>query len=108
MLVGAYRAQLSTPEVYAAFDVLGGDGSPNDLQAAAVSLHPRSGAAIRLAQDAGATRAFISGSGPSVCAFVPDDAAAQAVERAWLDAQAVDRLFVAQAPVTPVVHAPER
>lgn len=107
VLVGAYRAQLSTPEVYAAFDVLGGDGSPNDLQAAAVSLHPRSGVAIELARAAGATRAFISGSGPSVCAFVPDDAAAHAVERAWLGAQAVDRLFVAQAPVTPVVQAPE-
>ncbi len=107
VLVGAYRAQLSTPEVYAAFDVLGGDGSPNDLQAAAVSLHPRSGVAIELATAAGATRAFVSGSGPSVCAFVPDDAAARAVERAWLDAQAVDRLFVAQAPVAPIVHAPE-
>lgn len=107
VLVGAYRAQLSTPEVYAAFDVLGGDGSPNDLQAAAVSLHPRSGVAIELARAAGATRAFISGSGPSVCAFVPDDAAAHAVERAWLGAQAVDRLFVAQAPVAPVVQAPE-
>lgn len=108
VLVGAYRAQLSTPEVYAAFDVLGGDGAPNDLQAAAVSLHPRSGAAIGLAKGAGATQAFVSGSGPSVCAFVPDDDTARAVEEAWTRMDAVDRLFVAHAPVTPIIDTSGR
>ncbi len=72
VLVGAYRAQLSTPEVYAAFDVLGPGGGPNDLQQAAISLHPRSGVAVDAALGAGASAAFVSGSGPSVVAFAPD------------------------------------
>ena len=43
LLVGAYRAELRTPEVYATFDQIGaGDGDENHLQKAAVSLHPRS------------------------------------------------------------------
>lgn len=104
-IVGAYRAQLSTPEVYAAFDVLGaGEGDDNDLQKAAISLHPRSGLAIAAARAAGATRAFVSGSGPSVVAFVPDDAVGRAVRAAWGESGAVDRVFLADAPVAPRVH----
>ena len=105
VLVGAYRAQLSTPEVYAAFDVLGPGGGPNDLQQAAISLHPRSGVAIDAALGAGASTAFVSGSGPSVIAFVPNEPAAQAVQRAWLQADAVDRIYCADAPARPVVRA---
>ena len=42
LLIGAYQAELRTPEVYATFDELGGDpGHANDLQRAAISLHPR-------------------------------------------------------------------
>ena len=104
VLVGAYRAQLSTPEVYAAFDVLGAAGGPNDLQQAAISLHPRSGVAIDTALGAGASTAFVSGSGPSVIAFVPNEPAAQAVQRAWLQADAVDRIYFADAPARPVVR----
>lgn len=104
VLVGAYRAQLSTPEVYAAFDVLGPGGGPNDLQQAAISLHPRSGVAVDAALGAGASAAFVSGSGPSVVAFVPDEPAAQAVQRAWLQADAVDRITLADAPAQPIVR----
>ena len=76
LVVGAYQAELRTPEVYATFDELGGDPDhDNDLQRAAISLHPRSGAAVRAALQAGATHAFVSGSGPSVVAFAPDAAA---------------------------------
>ena len=51
LLVGAYRAELRTPEVYATFDQIGaGDGDENHLQKAAVSLHPRSGQAIEPAR----------------------------------------------------------
>ena len=54
LLVGAYRAELRTPEVYATFDQIGaGDGDENHLQKAAVSLHPRSGQAIEEALRAG-------------------------------------------------------
>ena len=77
LLVGAYRAELRTPEVYATFDQIGaGDGDENHLQKAAVSLHPRSGQAIEEALRAGASQAFVSGSGPSVIAFVPTEDAA--------------------------------
>ena len=86
LVVGAYQAELRTPEVYATFDELGGDPDhDNDLQRAAISLHPRSGAAVRAALQAGATHAFVSGSGPSVVAFA-------------------DRIIAADAPATPKVH----
>lgn len=109
MLVGAYHTQLSTPTVYSAFDRLGAgtttDAGSNDLQRAAISLHPRSGTAIRTACEAGATRSFISGSGPSVIACVRDDRAEAAVRHAWIRSMAVDRIISACAPATPIMHA---
>ena len=105
LVVGAYQAELRTPEVYATFDELGGDPDhDNDLQRAAISLHPRSGAAVRAALQAGATHAFVSGSGPSVVAFAPDAARLQAIANAWREAAAVDRIIAADAPATPKVH----
>ena len=57
LVVGAYQAELRTPEVYATFDELGGDPDhDNDLQRAAISLHPRSGAAVRAALQAASIR----------------------------------------------------
>ncbi|NEG95511.1 4-(cytidine 5'-diphospho)-2-C-methyl-D-erythritol kinase [Bifidobacterium sp. SMB2] len=104
MVVGAYNAQLSTPEVYRTFDVVGTNaGEANHLQKAAVALHPRSGEAIAAALDAGASSAFVSGSGPSVVACVPDERTSAAVCRAWQAARCVDRLFETSAPVTPIV-----
>lgn len=105
LVVGAYQAELRTPEVYATFDELGGNPDhDNDLQRAAISLHPRSGAAVRAALQAGATHAFVSGSGPSVVAFAPDAARLQAIANAWREAAAVDRIIAADAPATPKVH----
>lgn len=105
VLIGAYQAELRTPEVYAAFDELGaGPGDENHLQQAAISLHPRSGDAIAAALDAGARHAFVSGSGPSVVAFVPDDAAAEAVAGQWRRRGVVDRIIMAGAPAVPKVH----
>ena len=105
LVVGAYQAELRTPEVYATFDELGGDPDhDNDLQRAAISLHPRSGAAVRAALQAGATHAFVSGSGPSVVAFAPDVARLQAIANAWRESAAVDRIIAADAPATPKVH----
>ena len=104
VLVGAYQSQLSTPEVYRTFDVVGaGEGDHNHLQAAAISLHPRSGHAIEAAHKAGARHAFISGSGPSVVAFVPDDATAQRVVDAWRTGGLVDRIIRAKAPAHPII-----
>ncbi|WP_417852272.1 4-(cytidine 5'-diphospho)-2-C-methyl-D-erythritol kinase [Bifidobacterium oedipodis] len=104
VLVGAYQSQLSTPEVYRTFDVVGaGADDRNHLQAAAISLHPRSGHAIDAAREAGARHAFISGSGPSVVAFVPDDATAQRVIEAWRTAELVDRIIRAKAPAHPII-----
>ena len=105
LVVGAYQAELRTPEVYATFDELGGDPDhDNDLQRAAISVHPRSGAAVRAALQAGATHAFVSGSGPSVVAFAPDAARLQAIANAWRESAAVDRIIAADAPATPKVH----
>lgn len=106
MLVGAYLSQLSTPEVYSTFDVLGaGEGDLNELQHAAVSLHPRSGVAIREAQQAGATSAFVSGSGPTVIAVVPNDRVREATRAAWQASGAVDRIIETQAPAVPLMRA---
>ena len=105
LVVGAYQAELRTPEVYATFDELGGNPDhDNDLQRAAISLHPRSGAAVRAALQAGATHAFVSGSGPSVVAFAPDTTRLQAIANAWRESAAVDRIIAADAPATPKVH----
>lgn len=104
LLVGAYQAQLSTPEVYGEFDVVGaGEGDRNHLQKAAVSLHPRSGAAIREALAAGASHAFVSGSGPSVVAFTPTPSIRRDVIAAWERSKAVDRIIAAEAPAAPSV-----
>lgn len=104
LLVGAYQAQLSTPEVYGEFDVVGaGEGDRNHLQKAAVSLHPRSGTAIREALAAGASHAFVSGSGPSVVAFTPTPSIRRDVIAAWERSKAVDRIIAAEAPAVPSV-----
>ncbi len=104
LVVGAYCSQLSTPEVYAAFDQLGaGEGEHNHLQHAAISLHPRSGEAIDAALRSGARHAFISGSGPSVVAFTPTPAIRQAVITAWQRDGSVDRIIAAEAPAEPSV-----
>jgi 4-diphosphocytidyl-2-C-methyl-D-erythritol kinase len=90
---------LSTPEVYAACDRLRGDrqvpqptvdaammaalraGDPralaaalhNDLEPAALSLHPALRATLRAGREAGALGGLVSGSGPT-CAFLARDA----------------------------------
>lgn len=105
VLIGAYHAPLSTPEVYRTFDRIGSErGDANMLQKAAVTLHPRSGEAIGHALRAGATTAFVSGSGPSVIACVPDDATADAVARTWTARRCVDRYYRAAMPATPVIE----
>ena len=104
VLVGAYQAQLSTPEVYRTFDAIGaGAGDDNHLQAAAISLHPRSGQAIRAARQAGARHAFVSGSGPSVVAFAPEDAIAERIIKQWRHAGCVDRIIRSHAPAAPII-----
>lgn len=105
LLIGAYRAELRTPEVYATFDQIGaGKADDNHLQKAAIALHPRSGQAIEEALHAGARQAFVSGSGPSVIAFVPTDDIAAAVQAAWQDSCCVDRIIATSAPARPIVH----
>lgn len=105
VLIAAYDAHVSTADVYHTFDTVGaGEGEANHLQQAAVQLHPRSGKAVELAKAAGATQAFVSGSGPSVVAFVPDDAVAAVVEAQWRLNCAADRIIRAKAPVQPAVR----
>ena len=104
VLVGAYQSQLSTPEVYHTFDAVGpGNDDRNHLQAAAISLHPRSGQAIDAAVNAGARHAFVSGSGPSVVAFVPASTTARRIIDAWRNGGMVDRIIKASAPAHPII-----
>nr|WP_314687306.1 4-(cytidine 5'-diphospho)-2-C-methyl-D-erythritol kinase [uncultured Bifidobacterium sp.] len=104
VLVGAYDDRLSTPEVYRRFDEIGANpGDSNDLQRAAISLHPRSGEAVDIAAATGARHAMVSGSGPTVVAFVPDDTVRESVRRAWAESGAVDYVLSARAPCAPVV-----
>jgi 4-diphosphocytidyl-2-C-methyl-D-erythritol kinase len=104
-LIGAYQQRLPTVEVYGAFDRLGSNPDDmNALQHAAVTLHPRSRQAIDLALAAGATHAFVSGSGPSVIACVNGVGVAQAVREAWLAARATDWILAARSPARPQVE----
>ena len=99
---------LSTPAVFRRFDELTGTGAPavrdvpealtsalragdapalaaslhNDLQAAALDLRPELARVIAVAEEAGALRAIVSGSGPTVAALVPDARVATHVARA--------------------------
>lgn len=109
LLIGAYHDALSTPAVYRQYDLVGAGVKPdgttdaNHLQHAAISLHPRSGEAIEQAIAAGATQSFVSGSGPSVIAFVPDDETAANVRDSWTSSRCVDRIIAADAPAVPRV-----
>ncbi len=71
----------------------------NDLAPAALSLRPELARVIALAQDAGALRAIISGSGPTVAALVPDAATAQAVAQALDHSGVCAGVLRADAPV---------
>lgn len=104
VIIGAYDTHVSTADVYRMFDDIGAKaGDANHLQAAAIALHPRSGEAIDAAQAAGASQAFVSGSGPSVLAFAPDEATIQAIAARWQESGAVDRTIRAKAPAKPTV-----
>ena len=102
LLIGAYEDQLSTAQVYKAFDLIGpGPNDLNDLQETACTLHPRSRQALDLARRAGIGPAFISGSGPSVVVMAPRPEQASTLIRLWREQNAVDRIIKADSPVLP-------
>ena len=116
---------LSTPAVFRRFDVLPGAGEPavrdvpealtaalragdvraladslhNDLQAAAIDLRPELARVISVAEEAGALRAIVSGSGPTIAALVEDPGSAQRVSRALKASGLVADVLRADAPV---------
>ncbi len=116
---------LSTPAVFRRFDVLPGAGEPavrdvpealtaalragdvraladslhNDLQAAAIDLRPELARVISVAEEAGALRAIVSGSGPTIAALVEDPGSAQCVSRALKASGLVAGVLRADAPV---------
>ena len=116
---------LSTPAVFRRFDVLPGAGEPavrdvpealtaalragdvraladslhNDLQAAAIDLRPELARVISVAEEAGALRAIVSGSGPTIAALVEDAGGAQRVSRALKASGLVAGVLRADAPV---------
>ena len=116
---------LSTPAVFRRFDELTGTGAPavrdvpevltsalragdapalaaslhNDLQAAALDLRPELAQVIAVAEEAGALRAIVSGSGPTIAALVENPAGAQQVSRALMASGLVADVLRADAPV---------
>lgn len=117
---------LSTPAVFRRFDELTGAGEPavrdvpealtaalragdaraladsldNDLQAAALDLRPELAEVIAVAEEAGALRAIVSGSGPTIAALVEDPGSAQRVSRALKASGLVAGVLRADAPVS--------
>lgn len=113
---------LSTPSVFREFDRQGGAGSTeisptllealragdpravgaalvNDLQPAAIALHPPLAHTLKLGLDAGAFGAIVSGSGPT-CAFLAASAAhAAEVAAALIDFSGVRAVRSAYGPV---------
>lgn len=74
LLVGAYRAQLSTPNVYSTFDKMGAGRRRRQPSAARRGhLAPPQRRSHRSRPGRRGIRSFVSGSGPSVIAFVTDD-----------------------------------
>ena len=116
---------LSTPAVFRRFDEMAGGGQPalhdvpetltaalragdaralagslhNDLQAAALDLRPELAEVIAVAEEAGALRAIVSGSGPTIAALVEDPGSAQRVSRALKASDLVADVLRADAPV---------
>ena len=71
----------------------------NDLQAAALDLRPELAEVIAVAEEAGALRAIVSGSGPTIAALVEDAGGAQRVSRALKASGLVAGVLRADAPV---------
>ena len=96
---------LSTPTVYAAFDEIGqhssftdlsvsskissvqelGSRMSNDLEQAAFSLMPALRELVENLQELGATRAMVSGSGPTIAALFDSEAKAREVSKVLVD-----------------------
>lgn len=72
----------------------------NDLQAAAFSLRPELAEVVSVAEGAGALRAIVSGSGPTVAALVPDPVTATQVCRALKASGLVSGTLRVDAPVS--------
>ncbi|WP_366180496.1 4-(cytidine 5'-diphospho)-2-C-methyl-D-erythritol kinase [Actinomyces timonensis] len=71
----------------------------NGLQEAALDLRPELAEVIETAERAGALRAIVSGSGPTIAALAPDSATAQRVARALSASGACAGVVRADAPV---------
>ena len=71
----------------------------NDLQDAALDLRPELARVIAVAEEAGALRAIVSGSGPTIAALVEDPGGAQRVSRALMASGLVADVLRADAPV---------
>ncbi|MBW3069422.1 4-(cytidine 5'-diphospho)-2-C-methyl-D-erythritol kinase [Actinomyces sp. 594] len=75
------------------------DALHNDLQAAALDLRPQLADIIAAAESAGALRAIVSGSGPTIAALAPDPAAAMRVANALTASGLVAQALRVDAPV---------
>lgn len=71
----------------------------NDLQETVIDLRPRVRDVIELAEDAGALRALVAGTGPAVACLVPSSGAAMRISRALTASGLVASAVRADAPV---------
>lgn len=71
----------------------------NDLEEAAISLRPELADVSALAEEAGALRAIVSGSGPTIAALVPDPMTGMLVSRALEASSLIAGTVRADAPV---------
>lgn len=116
---------LSTPEVFAALDAVGGPGGrwrplpdlgnddlarltgpadqlagalDNDLTEAALRLHPALAGTIGTAREAGALGVVLSGSGPTVAALARNAGHARALAEAWRGTPGVAEVLTTRGP----------
>jgi 4-diphosphocytidyl-2-C-methyl-D-erythritol kinase len=113
MLLGTYNQGLSKAAVYEELDRQRAETNAalptgtdrdltfghNDLETAVVSLFPRAGAALEdAAAAAEGITTFVSGSGPTVVACLPDPKAMWKVIGAWKASRSVDRIVRVDTP----------
>lgn len=120
-VVATSQTGLSTPAVFSRFDEMTSPGEPevptglmaalakgrceevaaqlgNDLQAAALDLRPELGEVLRTGEEAGASAALVSGSGPTCAFLVPDEARARTVAAALGGLEQVRDTRIARGP----------
>ncbi|MCI1935307.1 MAG: hypothetical protein LKJ28_02020, partial [Bifidobacteriaceae bacterium] len=96
---GSAASSVSAADLHSVADSSSEGTCHNDLGNPVTALYPRAGAALHDALSAApGVQAFISGSGPTVVACLPDAKSAWKVIGAWKQSRNVDRIVRVEAP----------